>query len=132
MNPRDSPNAHPEKLMNKSTTNKLFHTVFAAGTLIVAVSTAAYAAETRQVHVKYADLNVSSPAGAAVLYQRIRVAASQVCGTPDQRDLSRLEQAKTCTDNAIADAVTAVGNDVLTDLYEAKTHNIAAARFASN
>ncbi len=118
--------------MNKSTTTKLFQTLLAAGTLIVAVSTAARAAEIPQVHVKYADLNVSSPAGAAVLYQRIRIAATQVCGTPDQRDLSRLEQAKTCTDKAIAGAVTAVGNDVLTDLYEAKTHNVAAARFASN
>jgi hypothetical protein len=46
--------------------------------------------------------------------------------------LSRLQQAKTCTDKAIANAVTAVGNDVLTDLYQAKTHNVAAVRFASN
>ncbi len=118
--------------MNKPTTNKLFQTVLAAGTLMLAVSTAAHAAQIPQVHVKYADLNVSSPAGAAVLYQRIRVAANQVCGTPDQRDLSRLQQAKTCTDKAIANAVTAVGNDVLTDLYQAKTHNVAAVRFASN
>jgi UrcA family protein len=118
--------------MNKYTTTKLFQTVLAAGTLIVAVSTAARAAEIPQVHVRYADLNVSSPAGAAVLYQRIRVAANQVCGTPDQRDLSRLEQAKACTDKAIANAVAAVGNDMLTDLYQAKTHNVAADRFASN
>ncbi len=118
--------------MNKPTTNKLFQTVLAAGTLILTVSTAAHAAQIPQVHVKYADLNVSSPAGAAVLYQRIRLAATLVCGTPDQRDLSRLAQAKTCTDKAIANAVTAVGNDLLTDLYQAKSHNVANVRFASN
>jgi UrcA family protein len=118
--------------MNKSITNKLFQAVLTAGTLIVAVSTAAHAAQIPQVHVKYADLNVSSPAGAAVLYQRIRVAATQVCGTPDQRDLSRLVQAKTCTDKAIANAVTAVGNATLTDLYQTKTHNVVAVRFAAN
>jgi len=118
--------------MNKSTTHQLFQAVLAAGTLILAVSTAAHAAEIPQVHVKYADLNVSSPAGAAVLYQRIRVAATQVCGTPDQRDLSRLEQAKVCTNKAIANAVTAVGNDMLTDLYQAKTRKVAAVQFASN
>jgi UrcA family protein len=118
--------------MNKSSTNNLFQAVLAVGALIVAVSTAAHAAEIPQVHVNYADLNVSSPAGAAVLYQRIRVAATQVCGAPDQRDLIRLVQAKTCTDKAIATAVTAVGNDMLTDLYQAKTHNVAAVKFASN
>ena len=118
--------------MKMSTTHQFFQTILAAGTLIVTVSTGARAADVPQVHVQYADLNVSSPAGAAVLYQRIRVAAAQVCGTPDQRDLARLEQAKMCTDKAIARAVTAVGNDMLTDLYQAKAHDVAAAKFASN
>ncbi len=118
--------------MNKSITKNLFQTVLAAGALIVAVTTAARAADLPQVHVRYADINVSSPAGAAVLYQRIRVAASQVCGTPDQRDLARLEQAKVCTDQAIASAVTAVGNEKLTDLYQAKMHNVVTAKLAAN
>lgn len=118
--------------MNKYTTKTLFQAAVTAGALIVAVSTAARAADVPQVHVKYADLNLSSTAGAAVLYQRIRVAATQVCGTPDQRDLARLQQAKVCTDNAIASAVAAVGNETLTVLYQAKTHTVATARFASN
>jgi len=132
MNPTDSPNAQPENIMNKYTTKTLFQAAVTAGALIVAVSTAARAADVPQVHVKYADLNLSSTAGAAVLYQRIRVAATQVCGTPDQRDLARLQQAKVCTDNAIASAVAAVGNETLTVLYQAKTHTVATARFASN
>jgi UrcA family protein len=118
--------------MNKFTTIKLFQTVLATGTLIVALGNAARAADVPQAHVKYADLDLSSPAGAKVLYQRIRVAASLVCGTADQRDLARFEQAKTCADKAIAGAVTAVGNDTLTDLYQAKTHNVTAVKFASN
>jgi len=118
--------------MNKFTTTKLCQTVLAGGTLIVALSTGARAADVPQAHVKYADLDLSSPAGAAVLYQRIRVAASRVCGNPDHRDLARFGQAKTCTDKAIAGAVTAVGNDTLTDLYQTKTHNVTAAKFASN
>lgn len=31
----------------------------------------------------------------AVLYHRIRVAATQVCGTPDPRDLTRVEPVPT-------------------------------------
>jgi UrcA family protein len=117
--------------MNKST-NHLVQTVLAAGALVIALSSGARAADVPQVKVKYADLNLSSPAGAAVLYQRIRVAATQVCGTPDRRDLGRFEQAKTCTARAIANAVTAVGNDALTNLYQAKTHNLAVVKLASN
>ncbi len=118
--------------MNKLTAAKLCQTVLAAGTLIVALSTGARAADVPQAHVKYADLDLSSAAGAKVLYQRIRVAASLVCGNPDQRDLARFEQAKTCADKAIAGAVTAVGNDTLTDLYQAKTHNVTGVKLASN
>ena len=119
--------------MNKSTTTKtLFQAAFAVATLAAALSTGARAADVAQVHVKYADLDISSPAGAAVLYQRIRFAATQVCGMPDPRELARLANAKACTDKAIADAVAAVENDTLADVYQAKTRNVAFVKFASN
>ena len=118
--------------MNKSTTTKtLFQAVFAA-TLVAALSIGARAADVAQVHVKYADLDISSPAGAAVLYQRIRFAATQVCGVADQRELARLANAKACADKAIADAVATVDNDTLTDVYQANTRNVAFVKFASN
>ena len=53
-------------------------------------------------------------------------AAADVCGTPDPRDLARVAQAKTCSDKAIGDAVAAVGSNALTDVYQARTPNVAA------
>ena len=41
------------------------------------------AADVPQVHVKYADLNLNTPAGAATLLQRIRYAADRVCDFRD-------------------------------------------------
>lgn len=118
--------------MHMSTTKNLFQAVLTTGALVAALGTAAHAADAPQVHVNYADLNIDTPAGATVLYQRIRVAANEVCGTTDQRNFARLEHLKVCTDKAIADAVAAVGKDTLTDLYQAKAQKVAFAKFAAN
>ncbi len=115
-----------------TTTKNIIEAVAVASLLVVGLGIRARAAEVPQVHVKYGNLNINTPAGAAVLYQRIRLAATQVCGTPDQRDLARLETAKACTDKAIADAVAAVGNDTLMDVYHARVHDAAFVKFAAN
>jgi UrcA family protein len=128
----DSLITHQEKIMRQFTTQNVLKTVLVAGALIAALSTGANAADVAQVNVSFADLNISTPAGATVLYQRIRVAAAQVCGTTDQRDLARSAHSKPCTDKAIADAVAAVGNDALTDVYQAKNLKVTYAKLASN
>jgi UrcA family protein len=119
--------------MNEAThTKTLFPAVLAAATLIAGVSMTARAADAPQVHVKYADLDVNNPAGATMLYQRIRLAATQVCGAPDQRELARFVAAKACADKVIAQAVAAVGNDTLSGVYRVKTHEVAPVKFAAN
>jgi UrcA family protein len=74
-----------------------------------------------QLVVRYADLNLASHAGVAVLYRRIKNAASQVCGSVDLKHLSQAAAAKPCIDGAIAQAVSAINSPMLTSQYLAKT-----------
>lgn len=91
--------------------------------------------ETVSVIVKYADLNVSNPEGAATLYRRIAAAASSVCG-PYETDSWHRESRSTvnaCIHKAIADAVTKVGQPALIAVYNAKNRErlpitVAAAK----
>jgi len=106
--------------------------IAAAALLFTALTAGAQAADVPQVHVKYADLNVASSAGAAVLYQRIRSAADQVCGVPGNRDLARIEPAKACAAQAIAAAVAAVNSPALTSMYQVKMGGTAVTRLAVN
>ena len=85
-----------------------------------ALSSLARADEAPQMRVSYADLNIDSEAGAAVLYQRIRFAADRVCAVNGTRDLGQLAAVKPCTDHAIATAVAAVKAHALTKVYDAK------------
>jgi UrcA family protein len=97
-----------------------FRIALAAVAVCAALSSAARADEAPQLHVSYADLNVNSKAGAAVLFQRIRRAAERVCEVPDTRNLGQLARVKACTDHAIATAVDAVKLPLLTQVYDAK------------
>jgi len=95
------------------------------------VSAAADPSEVRSVTVHYADLNLSSPQGAAALYRRIKWAAQDVCGWND--DLLEMDvDAQPCVDKAIADAVTRVGRFELTAIYNAKHRERLAVTFAAN
>jgi UrcA family protein len=73
--------------------------------------------------VKYADLNVSSYAGAAALYARISAAAGGVCRALDGRDLERKTHFARCVQQAISDAVTQVDQPALSAIYNAKNSN---------
>jgi UrcA family protein len=69
------------------------------------------------VTVKYADLNVASPSGALVLYERIRAAAKSACSYfwfKTDADEAR------CVQNAIASTVTKVNQPALSAVYNAK------------
>jgi|SRR5580692_1137504 UrcA family protein len=92
---------------------------------------AAVAVPTRTVH--YADLNLNTQAGAAVLYKRIRNAAEQVCGDVGSRDLAQAAAARACVDRAIFASVHTVNNPQLTSEYNARSGaaqpiNVASVR----
>jgi UrcA family protein len=65
--------------------------------------------------VRFADLNISTPEGAKVLYGRIERAARRVCSSPLPDFLSP-HQESICTDIAIDKAVKAVNSPALTAL----------------
>jgi len=65
--------------------------------------------------VSYADLDISKPAGAKVLYARIKTAARQVCEIPGfSMEATRLMDR--CVDHAIDKAVKDVGSPALSAL----------------
>lgn len=95
----------------------------ATATLLALASSfgAVSAADTTSVsvNVRFADLNLSSPAGALVLYDRIHRAAEGACSYywfKTDADQNR------CVHHAIADAVTRVNHPGLSAVYNAK-HN---------
>jgi UrcA family protein len=115
--------------MNIHTNNPL--RIAAAVALSAALTVGARAADIPQIHVKYADLNVATTAGATILYQRIRGAADRLCGVADTRDVYRLMQAEACADHAVAEAVAAVHAPALTRVYEVKTGVDPVTRLAT-
>ena len=67
--------------------------------------------------MKYADLDIASPQGAVVVYDRIRVAARGVCEPLEGSDLgSRMNRAN-CVRRAIADAVKKVDQQAVFAVY---------------
>jgi UrcA family protein len=88
-----------------------------------AVSVAADSNEAPKTIVKFEDLNVSNPQGAAVLYARIRAAAEGVCGPNDYPYLPFNTRTEACVHKAIADAVTAVNRPALIAVYNAKNRS---------
>jgi len=115
--------------MNIQTHNPI--RIAAAVALFAALTVGAQAADVPQVHVKYADLNLGTTAGATVLYQRIRAAADQVCGDHGTRDLARLTAANACAAHAVARAVAALNSPALTGIYEARMGGTSAIRLAA-
>jgi len=87
----------------------------------------AWAAEPTQVAtsvvVHYADLDLSRPKDARVLYDRLHAAARLVCreSVVVLEDLEHLRQYHDCIDRALANAVTDVGAATVTAVREAAT-----------
>lgn len=107
------------------TTSKILPSLFASAILgafatgFAGISAAADSTLERSETVKFGDLNLSNPQGAATLYRRIVRAAHEVCDLPD--DVVR-SSAHACVDKAVADAVSKVGHPELIAIYTAKTH----------
>jgi UrcA family protein len=80
------------------------------------------------VTVKYADLNIASPSGALVLYERIRAAAQSACSYfwfKTDADEAR------CVQHTIAKAVTKVNEPALSAVYDAKYKTSAPSALVS-
>lgn len=112
--------------MHPSTTSR-FRGLIASGILgflglgLCVVAAADPSAESRTV--KFADLDVSNPSSAHVLYRRIRAAAQVVCSTyffATDTDKAR------CVRDATADAVTRINQPALSAVYSANNKTSAS------
>jgi UrcA family protein len=106
-----NPSSHPTGLRGLIAT-----AIFGAlASSVSAVSTAD--PSSASIAVTYADLNIASPSGARVLYERIRASAQSACNYfwfKTDADEAR------CLQNTIATAVTQVNQPALTAVYNAR------------
>ena len=72
------------------------------------------------ITVKFADLNLQTPAGVEALYKRIHSAAQQVCDSGGDRNLTILSFDRKCAASAESAAVKQVHNQALSAYYQTK------------
>ena len=87
-----------------------------------AISHTADTSRETQVAVQYSDLDLSNPRQASELYSRISAAASKACTSypVDGRSLVVHTLLRTCVNNAVAAAVTKIGEPKLVAIYNSK------------
>ena len=112
-------------------TSQNFRGVFAAatfGALITSftVANADQSVDAPQITVKYADLAVTNPQGAATLYGRIWGAALTVCRPLEDGSLTAKHAMNACIHRAVADAVAKVDQPALFLVYRAKNPESAS------
>ncbi len=105
-------------------------TLIAGATLTLAAPGAMGATTVERVvtQVNFADLDLDTAAGAKALYQRIDTASRNVCGVGDNLDKGSLKEqrhAKTCYQQALKNALEAVGEDSLAQLPARQRREIA-------
>lgn len=99
--------------------------IFAALAMSCAGLSVADAGDVPQAVVKFGDLNLARPQGAAALYGRIVVAAYEVCKSFDI-DIHGLEfpaEQIACVHRAVARAVSNVGRPELFAIYNARNRH---------
>jgi len=112
--------------MNTMITSRSFRSMLATAFLgafacsLAAVCTAVEPTDPPQWTVKFADLNISNPKGAATLYARIERAAGEVCKSLEEPNF-RSKAHDNCVHKAIADAVATVDRPALFNVFNA--HN---------
>jgi UrcA family protein len=100
-----------------------------AVTALSAAATLAEAADApgnASVVVRYTDLDVATPSGAAKLYRRIATAARRVCPDADSRGLEDKMAAWSCRRQAMSRAIDSVDSPAVASLL--KQARIASAR----
>jgi|SRR5579863_851585 len=89
---------------------------------LAATSKTPSAGEVGQITVRFGDLNLDQPAGAAALYRRIRHAAERVCGDPlPPGSLIPSHFWRSCVAQAVERSVIAVDRPALTAYYRLHT-----------
>jgi UrcA family protein len=86
--------------------------------VLAAATNAPRAGDVEQITVHFGDLNLDQPAGAAVLYRRIRNAAEHVCGSlqPPGSNIPSIAW-RTCVADSVERSVIAVDRQALTAYY---------------
>jgi UrcA family protein len=84
-----------------------------------------------RVKVKFGDLDVSHPQGAAMLYRRIKLAAETVCSPFWATGFIAQADGYDCVRHAIAEAVITVNQPALTQVYGAKNRAPLTSRTAA-
>ncbi len=107
--------------MNPNIRMKFYTAILSAfGTASMCTLTTAPAGAAEQAvpsrTVRFDDLDINKPAGAKILYDRIKAAAVEVCEPPMSRELSVVVVQRKCVEKAIDNAVMKVNSDVLTEL----------------
>jgi UrcA family protein len=77
------------------------------------------------IKVSYADLNLSSTAGANALYGRIKSAAKQACGY-EGSSLTDIRLWRRCVHEAVDDAVGRVNSPLLTQVHTGTSPTVTA------
>jgi UrcA family protein len=93
------------------------------GFMVLAAAQAPAAERYGDFKVTYADLDISTPAGAEKLYERIRSAAAQVCPQVDFMETQRHAAAVRCENAAVAQAVNSIASPQLAAVYAARSHH---------
>lgn len=106
--------------MNRTIRTKLYTAIYCTlGTAALCAASASVQAAAEDVPsktVKFEDLNITSQAGAKVLYGRIRAAARDVCRASSGGDPILHQAVSACIEKAIDKAVKDVNSPVLTSL----------------
>ncbi|HWW30695.1 MAG TPA: UrcA family protein [Steroidobacteraceae bacterium] len=84
------------------------------------------------IRVKYGDLNLQTAAGVEALYKRIHSAATQVCDSGGDRNLSILTYDRKCAAAAETQAIEKVNNASLSAFYQRKVGGPNAVVAMSN
>jgi UrcA family protein len=72
----------------------------------------------QDITINYADLNVTSEAGAKVLYRRIQKAASRICGmTTGAAPIGVLVEQKSCVNETVTAAVKRLDSELVEQLH---------------
>ena len=87
-----------------------------------------YVSSIPQIDVFYADLNLSSPAGAEVMLRRIRFAAASVCGgRPDGREIADATRFRACVAAAVSNAVAEVNAAMVSQFHAGSARGLRAS-----
>ena len=98
--------------------------VLATGSFAVNARSVERAAEIPSVTVRYADLNLNTPAGVDALYARLRAAAREVCNVGERRPLNAAIAAKNCYRQVLAAAVDNVQSLALSAVHRAESTHV--------